>query len=146
MLFPSSVESSAQSKPLANSGVPEKGKQTAVLHRDIRIIPKQAIGAEGSYIFLEDGQRVLDATGGAAVSCLGHGNEQVNRAIVSQINQISYCYSAFFSNKSFEDLASYLAESTGGKLSKLYIISSGMHRIDAFQIAAGSITMEVTSK
>jgi adenosylmethionine-8-amino-7-oxononanoate aminotransferase len=114
------VESSARSE------VPESEKQSAVLHRNIRQVPKQAISAKGSYIFLEDGRKILDATGGAAVTCLGHGNEEVNRAIISQINQISYCHTAFFGNKSCEDLSSYLVESTGGKLSRLFVTSSGM--------------------
>lgn len=101
-------------------------KQSAVLHRDIHIIPKRAVGGKGSYIFLEDGQKLLDSTGGAAVSCLGHGNEQVNQAMISQINQLSFCHSGFFGTQAFEDLASFLVESTGGKMSKLFVISSGM--------------------
>jgi len=102
-------------------------KQCAALHRDIHVIPKKAVGGKGSYIFLEDGQKVLDSTGGAAVSCLGHGNEEVKQAMLAQINQLSFCHSGFFGTQAFEDLASFLVESTGGKLSKLYVIGSGMN-------------------
>lgn len=102
---------------------------SAVLHRDTRFIPKKAIGGKGSYIFLEDGQKVLDSTGGAAVSCLGHGNEKVQRALIKQMNELSYCHSAFFGTKASEDLARLLVDSTGGKLSKLYVASSGFYSL-----------------
>lgn len=102
---------------------------SAVLHRDTRFIPKKAIGGKGSYIFLEDGQKVLDSTGGAAVSCLGHGNEKVQKALIKQMNELSYCHSAFFGTQASEDLARLLVDSTGGKLSKLYVTSSGLYSL-----------------
>ncbi|KAJ5779942.1 Pyridoxal phosphate-dependent transferase major region subdomain 2 [Penicillium paradoxum] len=106
-------------------------KTSAILHRDTSFIPKKAIGGKGSYIFLEDGTKFLDATGGAAVSCLGHGNEQVTQIIKDQMAQLSYCHSAFFGTQVAEDLAQFLVESTGGKLSKLFVISSGSEAIEA---------------
>jgi adenosylmethionine-8-amino-7-oxononanoate aminotransferase len=99
---------------------------SAVLHRDTRFIPKKAVGGKGSYLFLEDGTKFLDSTGGAAVSCLGHGNEKINQMIKDQMDQLSYCHSAFFGTQVSEDLAQLLTESTGGKLSKLFVVSSGM--------------------
>ncbi|KAJ5146717.1 Pyridoxal phosphate-dependent transferase major region subdomain 2 [Penicillium atrosanguineum] len=104
---------------------------SAVLHRDTRFVPKKAIGGQGCYINLEDGTKFLDSTGGAAVSCLGHGNEKVNRMIKDQLDQLAYCHSAFFGTQVSEDLASFLTESTGGKLSKLFVVSSGSEAIEA---------------
>jgi adenosylmethionine-8-amino-7-oxononanoate aminotransferase len=103
-------------------------KTSAILHRDTRFVPKKAIGGKGCYVFLEDGTKFLDATGGAAVSCLGHGNEQVTQIIKDQMDQISYCHSAFFGTQVAEDLAKLLVDSTGGKLSKVFITSSGERR------------------
>lgn len=103
-------------------------KTSAILHRDTRFVPKKAIGGKGCYIFLEDGTKFLDSTGGAAVSCLGHGNEQVTQIIKDQMDQISYCHSAFFGTQVAEDLAKLLVDSTGGKLSKVFITSSGESR------------------
>ena len=100
--------------------------ESAVLHRDTHFIPKKAVGGKGCYIFLEDGTKFLDSTGGAAVSCLGHGHDQINQAIKDQMDQISYCHSAFFGTQVTEDLATFLTESTGKKLSKLFVVSSGM--------------------
>ena len=96
-----------------------------MLHRDTHTIPKKAIGGKGSYIFLEDGTKFLDSTGGAAVSCLGHGHEQIKQAIKDQMDEISYCHSMFFGTSVSEKLAQILVDSTGGKLSKLFVISSG---------------------
>ncbi|KAJ5114299.1 hypothetical protein NUU61_000058 [Penicillium alfredii] len=104
---------------------------SAILHRDTRFVPKKAIGGKGSYIFLEDGTKFLDSTGGAAVSCLGHSHEQVNQAIKDQVDQISYCHSAFFGTQAAEDLAQFLVDSTGGKMSKLYVVSSGSEAVEA---------------
>ncbi|GKZ40915.1 hypothetical protein AbraIFM66951_006454 [Aspergillus brasiliensis] len=104
---------------------------SAVLHRDTRFIPKKAIGGKGSYIFLEDGTKFLDSTGGAAVSCLGHGHEEVSQAVIDQINKISYCHTAFFGTEASEELATFLTESTGGKLSKLLVVNSGSEAVEA---------------
>jgi adenosylmethionine-8-amino-7-oxononanoate aminotransferase len=41
--------------------------------------------------------------------------------------QISYCHSAFFGTDVAEELARLLVDSTGGKLSKLFVVSSGQH-------------------
>lgn len=99
--------------------------RSALLHRDSHFIPKKAIGGKGCYIFLEDGTQFLDSTGGAAVSCLGHGNEEVQLAIKKQTDQISYCHTAFFGTDVAEELAQFLVDSTGGLMSKVFIVSSG---------------------
>ena len=57
------------------------GKTTsyAVLHRSLHHKPLHVLSAKGNYLYLDNGQKILDATGGAAVSCLGHGNERYER-------------------------------------------------------------------
>lgn len=59
------------------------------------------------------------------MSCLGHGNEEVTSVIKEQMDRLSYCHSAFFSTQVAEDLARLMVDSTGGKLSKLFVVSSG---------------------
>lgn len=102
-------------------------KMSAVLHRSTRAMPAKAIGGSGSYVHLEDGQRFLDSTGGAAVTCVGHGNKEVTDAIKTQLDTLAYCHSAFFGTPVFEELAKFLVDSTGGKMSKVFIVSSGNH-------------------
>ncbi|KAJ5586604.1 hypothetical protein N7450_006391 [Penicillium hetheringtonii] len=127
--------------------VPEvhAGMSSAVLHRDTHFLPKKAVGGKGSYIFLEDGTKFLDSTGGAAVSCLGHGHEGVTQAIKDQIDQLSYCHSAFFGTPVTEELAHFLTNSTGGKLSKLFVVSSGSEAVEAAMKLARQYFLELST-
>ncbi|KAL4900371.1 hypothetical protein BDW74DRAFT_188352 [Aspergillus multicolor] len=115
--------------PQAKNSVP--ASTSAVLHRDTRFAPKKAVGGKGSYLFLEDGTKFLDSTGGAAVSCLGHGYEKVAQAIMEQFKKVEYCHTAFFGTDASEELARLLVNSTGGKLSKLFVVSSGSEAVEA---------------
>lgn len=47
-----------------------------VLHRSLHHDPLRVIHAKGNYLYLNDGRKIFDATGGAAVACLGHGDER----------------------------------------------------------------------
>ena len=51
-----------------------------VLHRS-GAIPPIAVSGDGIYLHTADGQRIIDASGGAAVAALGHGNRRVADAI-----------------------------------------------------------------
>src|SRR4051794_19909885 len=71
-------------------------EQSHVLHRSLHNKPHTVVAAEGHYLTLSNGQKILDATGGAAVSCLGHNNPRVKAAIARQQDTVSYCHSLFF--------------------------------------------------
>ena len=98
---------------------------SAVLHRDLHRDPLQVVQASGLYLTLSDGRRIIDAPGGAAVSCISHGNERVREVISSQINTLDYCHSLFFSSPSSEVLARMLIDSTHGNMAKVFIVNSG---------------------
>jgi adenosylmethionine-8-amino-7-oxononanoate aminotransferase len=99
--------------------------QSAVFHRSLHADPISVIGANGNYLHLDDGRKLLDATGGAAVSCLGHANKRVKEAIISQLDVVSYVHSATFGTEAAEKVARELIETTNGEMSKAYIVSSG---------------------
>lgn len=99
--------------------------ESAVFHRSLHCDPISVVGANGNYLHLSNGGNLLDATGGAAVSCLGHGNKRVKDAIISQLDVVSYVHSATFGTDAAEKLAKALVDSTGGEMSKAYIVSSG---------------------
>jgi adenosylmethionine-8-amino-7-oxononanoate aminotransferase len=96
-----------------------------MLNRHLHAPPKKVVKAIGNYLTLESGQEVLDATGGAAVACLGHGNARVRKAMMAQMDEVSYCHSLFFSCSSGEELAKLLIDSTHGKMARAFIVSSG---------------------
>jgi 4-aminobutyrate aminotransferase-like enzyme len=53
--------------------------------------PKVAYG-RGVYVYDSAGRRYLDASGGPAVFCLGHGHPEVTQAIVRQLERIAHGY------------------------------------------------------
>lgn len=81
--------------------------------------------ASGLYINLANGQRILDATGGAAVSAIGHGNARVKKAIAAQLDEVEYCHPGFFKTACAEQLADFLVDSTSGKMARACIMGSG---------------------
>ncbi len=83
------------------------------------------IRGEGSYLILHDGRRILDAAGGAAVSCIGHGDSRVKEAIMAQLNKVEYATSVFYTTGICEDLCQELVSSTDGNMSRAYIVNSG---------------------
>ena len=109
-------------EPKANDRTSSGG---AILHRNVHHSPITVVGALGNYIELSNGQKILDATGGAAVSCLGHGHPRVKEAITQQMDNVSYCHSLFFGTSAGENLGRELIDSTGGRMSRAFIVSSG---------------------
>jgi adenosylmethionine-8-amino-7-oxononanoate aminotransferase len=82
--------------------------------------------ASGLYLTLENGQRILDATCGAAVSAIGHGNIRVKDAIVSQLDKLSYAHPGYFENQPALQLAEFLVQSTGGMMARACLLGSGI--------------------
>ena len=54
-------------------------------------LPRVAWG-KGCYIYDTDGKQYIDGSGGPAVFCLGHGNEEVNAAIARQLDKVAHGY------------------------------------------------------
>ncbi len=63
-------------------------KPTSLLHRT-PWRPPVGVSADGIYITLDDGRKLLDAVGGAAVACLGNNHPTVMQAIKDQIDKVS---------------------------------------------------------
>lgn len=99
--------------------------QSGVLYRQLRQKPLNIVGARGSYLITDTGLEILDATCGAAVSCLGHNDTRVHEAIQEQLQKVSYCYSLYFTNSAMENLCKLLVDSTGGEMSRAFIVASG---------------------
>ncbi|TQF35273.1 hypothetical protein UNPF46_25455 [Bradyrhizobium sp. UNPF46] len=106
-------------------------RTSRVLHRSLRETPPKAIGGEGVYLFAEDGRRVLDASGGAAVSCLGHQHPRVIAAMAKQASTLAYAHTAFFSSEPAEALAETLVGHEPGGLAYAYFVSGGSEAIEA---------------
>ena len=81
-----------------------------ILHRQAKGRYPKVVSGEGPWLVGEDGRRWLDACGGAAVSCLGHGHPRIVAAIEAQARRLAYAHTSFFSNEPMEELASFLVE------------------------------------
>ena len=102
-----------------------------MLHRSLRETPPKAVGGEGIWLFREDGRKVLDASGGAAVSCLGHQHPRVLAAMAKQASKLAYAHTAFFSSDAAEELADNLVGHEPGGLGYVYFVSGGSEAVEA---------------
>jgi adenosylmethionine-8-amino-7-oxononanoate aminotransferase len=107
------------------------GKPSRVMHRSFRETPPLAVGGEGVWLIAEDGHRVLDASGGAAVSCLGHQHPRVIEAMKRQASQLAYAHTGFFSSAPAEELAERLVGHEPGGLAAAYFVSGGSEAVEA---------------
>ena len=92
---------------------------------------KTAVGGEGCYLIDADGKRYLDGSGGAAVSCLGHGDPEVTEAIKAQLDRLAFAHTGFFTSEPAEALADLLAEHAPGDLARVFFVSGGSEAVEA---------------
>lgn len=93
--------------------------------------PPVAVGGDGIYLHLADGTRIIDASGGAAVACLGHGNRRIAQAIRDQAATMAYAHTGTFSSHPAEDLAHIVLDGEPGGLAYAYFCSSGSEGTEA---------------
>jgi hypothetical protein len=102
-----------------------------VLHRSTSATPPVAVSGEGIYLIDADGRRYVDACGGAAVSCLGHGDRRVAAAIAEQATRLEYVHTGFFTTAEAEELAGLIAAQSPGSLNRVWYTSSGSEAVEA---------------
>ena len=105
--------------------------ETHILHRQLRGNYPVAVAAQGCWITDSAGKKYLDASGGAAVSCLGHGHPDVLAAMHAQIDRIAYAHTSFFSTEVAERLADTLIASAPSGTSHAYLVSGGSEAMEA---------------
>ena len=105
---------------------------TAVLHRDLNQPPRMAVRGRGSYLFDTEDNAFLDGSGGAAVSCLGHGHPRIADAIRRQLQRLEFAHSSFFTNEPVEQLAARLISSAppGFGPGRVAVVGSGSEAIE----------------
>ena len=104
---------------------------TRVFHRNPREAYPVAVRGEGAYLIDRDGERYLDASGGAAVSCLGHSDAAVVHAIQEQLARLPFAHTSFFTNEPLEALADALVSRAPAPLEKAYFVSGGSEAVEA---------------
>ncbi len=104
---------------------------TKIIHRSMRGILPVAIEAKGVYITDRAGKRYIDASGGAAVSCLGHGHPDVLAAMHAQIDKVAYAHTSFFTTDVAEELADHLIANAPPGIGHVYLVSGGSEAVEA---------------
>lgn len=104
---------------------------THVFHRSPRDSYAVAVRGEGAYVFDREGKRYLDASGGAAVSCLGHSDAAVIKAVQEQLAKLPFAHTSFFTNEPMEALADALVKRAPASLDKVYFVSGGSEAVEA---------------
>jgi hypothetical protein len=104
---------------------------TAVFHRMPRQTLPVAVAGDGIEIIDSTGKRYIDASGGAAVSCLGHSNARVIEAISRQAHRLPYAHTSFFTTEPAEQLADHLVAAAPDGLDHVYFVSGGSEAIEA---------------
>ncbi len=93
-------------------------------------LPTVATG-RGVYLYDTDGKQYLDGSGGAAVSCLGHGDIDVTNAIKAQLDNVAFAHTSFLTSQSAEDLADKLVDLAPTGIDRAYFVSGGSEAVEA---------------
>ncbi len=104
---------------------------THILHRTIGGEMPVAAGGKGIELIDSTGKRYIDASGGAAVSCLGHGHPYVTEALHKQLDKLAYAHTGFFTTEVAEQLADRLVADAPRGISHVYLVSGGSEAVEA---------------
>lgn len=96
-----------------------------IFPRHSKVSPPVAVSGEGCYLIDATGKRYFDGSGGAAVSCLGHGDADVIAAVQEQVARLEFAHTGFFTSEPAEALADLLIEHAPGELDRVYFVSGG---------------------
>jgi adenosylmethionine-8-amino-7-oxononanoate aminotransferase len=98
---------------------------SAVFYRDLRAVYQSIVSADGMYLRTEDGQRILDAVGGAGAVVIGHGVREITDAVARHGSELSFVYGATFTNPWQEQLAEALVGMNPEVAARVYFTSGG---------------------
>ena len=104
---------------------------THILHRQTGHSYPVAAGGEGIIIRDAAGKEYIDASSGAAVSCLGHSHPDVLAAMREQLDRLAYAHTSFFTTEVAEALADDLVAHAPPGIGHVFFVSGGSEAIEA---------------
>jgi adenosylmethionine-8-amino-7-oxononanoate aminotransferase len=114
---------------IAATSLDRQNRRSPLLKRSIRNPSLWLKSAKGSWLSVTDGTKtwkIFDASGGAGVSSIGHGDRRVHEAIKKQEETgIAYAASVSFDTEVVCEFADYLVESTRDEMVEVAFYSSG---------------------
>lgn len=140
IMAPSATPAIAEGATMVQAVMADGGPKAAscLLDRTERVIPR-IVRSKGSRYTVDSGETYIDASGGAAVACIGQSDPRPFQAMAKQAQQASYCHPGHFSTSAPDDLARFLCESTGYRMKKVWLCNSGTDDL-SFLIPVSSIS------
>src|SRR5262249_10144058 len=104
---------------------------THIMHRQIGHDYPVAVGGQGVILRDADGKEYIDASGGAAVSCLGHAHPDVLAAMHAQLDRLAFAHTGFFTSQVAEELADDLVAHAPAGIGHVFYVSGGSEAVEA---------------
>lgn len=99
--------------------------KTDVFYRSPSRTYPTVVRGEGVYLYDTDAKRYLDGSSGAVVATIGHGRDEVGRAMAEQASRVAFAHTLRFTNQPQEELASLIAAHVPRPLRFSYFVSGG---------------------
>ena len=114
-----------------------------ILHRQTKSVPPEAVSGKGVYLYDSAGKQYFDGSGGAAVSCLGHGDPDITAAIKDQLDKLAFAHTGFFTTEVAEALADKLIAHAPGDIDRVYLVSGGSEAMESALKLARQYMLEI---
>ncbi len=114
-----------------------------IFPRHCKSAPPVATRGDGIYLIDSEGKRYLDGSGGAAVSCLGHSDPDVAKAMHDQIDRLSFAHTGFLTSEPAESLADRLIAHAPEGIERVYLVSGGSEAVEAALKLARQYMIEI---
>lgn len=101
-----------------------------------------AVEAGGVWIKDAEGRRYLDGSGGPLVVNVGHGREEIARAVEAQIRCCAYVHPTMFTGGAVERLAAQLAGIAPPGIERFYFMTTGSEAVETALKLARQIHLE----
>jgi adenosylmethionine-8-amino-7-oxononanoate aminotransferase len=102
-----------------------------VLYRRLKRRYPRIVRGEGCWLYDDRGKRYLDASSGALVCNLGHGNAELAKVVGGQAGRLAYVNGMYFSHDPVEELAVELAALGAPGLDKAMFLCNGGDAVEA---------------
>ncbi|XPS75608.1 hypothetical protein M3J09_007683 [Ascochyta lentis] len=131
-MVPSAVRKPQRVTPRRTSRPTAVATRSQLFNRSVRSTPYRIMRASAQTLHFENGWNVLDASGGAAVTGVGHLSTRVEQAMIKTLRRgVAYVTSMMFDTDVTEDLAHFLVASTDDRMSKAVFYCSGSEANEA---------------
>jgi len=107
------------------------GPNSKILHRIIGAKVPQIVSSSGIYLRDTSGRDIVDASGGAAVACLGHSHPKIIAAMEAQMASVCYVHSGSFTTPVVEELGRVMAENAPDTINHTYLVSGGSEAVES---------------